>query len=264
VAALKTPENSGSKRGAGPASHGGLWSPPPSALSRQDPVRPDGQLRDQCLDRDIGVAEFVRFRGNCRIGAGATSDISRRRSRIGARSRAKSAAVGRGARAGAGVAWLAGMRSIATLVGAILMGSLAIGCGSTSSHASEGGADTGGAGGPCSACTRAGGGFEACPSDVASAASCPSPGRACCAGAGQWHCGNCIAETCHWFQSCTPADFDAGGHCNDSVSCPSDQICVAGGTCAVTCQLDAGTCTAGTSCGTATWYFNPVLVDVCH
>lgn len=171
---------------------------------------------------------------------------------------------GRGAGAGAGVAFFVGMRSIATLGAAILMASSAIGCSSTSGHAPDSGADAGGAEGGCSACTQAGGGLDVCPSDIATSASCPSPGRACCAGAAQWHCGQCIGEICHWFRACTPADFDAGGHCNDSVSCPSDQTCTADGTCAVTCQLDAGTCAAGTSCGTATWYFNPVIVDVCR
>ena len=169
---------------------------------------------------------------------------------------------GRGA--GAGVVFFVGMRSIATLGAAILMASSAIGCSSTSGHAPDSGADAGGAEGGCSACTQAGGGLDVCPSDIATSASCPSPGRACCAGAAQWHCGQCIGEICHWFRACTPADFDAGGHCNDSVSCPSDQTCTADGTCAVTCQLDAGTCAAGTSCGTATWYFNPVIVDVCR
>ena len=211
----------------------------------------------------------------CCRGTIATSTSQSPRNSVGTAGLGPGPVAGDGAR----VALLPRMRTVVILAVAILMGGSAIGCSSTPGHAADAGADTsstdtssadtgsvdtGGVDGACSACTQAGGGLDSCPSDVATAASCSAVGSACCAGGAQWHCGRCIAETCHWFQSCTPVDFDAGGQCNDAVSCPSHQTCIVGGTCAVTCQLDAGTCAVGTSCGTATWYFNPVFVAVCH
>jgi hypothetical protein len=135
--------------------------------------------------------------------------------------------------------------------------------GAIGGSAGEGGKD----GGPstCSGCTESGLGLEACPTTVGTSASCPSPGDECCAGGTQWHCGNCVAETCHWFVSCTPAEFDAGGRCSDTISCPSNQTCIADGTCAEFCTPDGGTnCPSGTTCEAATDYFNPVIVDVCR
>jgi hypothetical protein len=119
--------------------------------------------------------------------------------------------------------------------------------------------------GACSGCVDPDAGIGACPTDVATSAMCPSPGAICCAGAAQWRCGRCLAETCHWFEWCTPAGFDGGGQCSDTVSCPADQVCVSGGTCAVSCTPDGGAgCPAGTTCQSADWYFNPVIIEVCR
>jgi hypothetical protein len=76
----------------------------------------------------------------------------------------------------------------------------------------HGGAATGGGGGSaCAACTQPNVDVAACPSDVATANMCPSSGATCCAGDQQWHCGNCVAETCHWTQYCSAGAAGSGG-----------------------------------------------------
>jgi hypothetical protein len=89
---------------------------------------------------------------------------------------------------------------------------------------SGGGAGTGGSGasgggqtGTGGACAYCAGMTPHCPSDVATAFMCSSPGDTCCGSNGeQWTCGACAAETCHWVRSCAGAGGGGGASGADS------------------------------------------------
>ena len=121
------------------------------------------------------------------------------------------------------------------------------------------GAGGAGGGGTCQACAQS---TDDCPADVATADSCPSPGRTCCAAGQQWHCGNCAAETCHWSRYCAAASGgnDAGADASADggvtacapTSCAATEYCVySSGGPAPPCypHLDGGGCPPDTQEG---------------
>ncbi|HEY5090419.1 MAG TPA: hypothetical protein VIK30_10640, partial [Polyangia bacterium] len=144
------------------------------------------------------------------------------------------------------------------------------GSGGSAAGSGGGAGHAGGAGGGsvCPACMLAS--AVACPADVATASMCPSEGASCCAGDQQWHCGNCVAETCHWTNTCSTgaggSSGGAGGHAGSSgggggngdggvacnattLPCSAGHTCIMGGTCAESCTPDGGAqCPSGTTC----------------